>query len=199
MHLNPKNPVTYGYTKDLDQAIVEIEHVDVATLKLATPPKNEYRLRHVSLATTNMKRAVNFYSTLLETKHPRQAGRLFSLKGEKIDQISGLENSEIAMAWFQTRNLELEIIQYLNPKPNALAPRPFDAAGYNLIMFNVTDLSALKTKLLAAGGQIILDEVIWDNTETLFARDPDGNLLGFQSLGVDSPYSAKHFKDNGTS
>jgi len=199
IQINPKNPVYYAYARDIDNTMVEIEHVDIEALNLPTPPKNDYRIRHISLATTNMDRAVEFYSSLLQTKNPRRAGRLIKLKGEKVDQISGFKESELEMAWFQVRNLELELIQYTNPKPNVSAkPRPIDATGYNMIVFNVVDLAAVKEKLIAAGGSIVSESQQMDGADVLFARDLDGNLLGFQALTSSSPFSAKHFANNGT-
>lgn len=198
VQLNPKRPVFYAYARDHDNIMLEVEHVDVEALNLDTPPKNDYRIRHVSLATSNMDEIVDFYSVLLEEKHPRRIGRLMALSGEKVDQVSGLTNSEIAMSWFQTRNLELEIIQYKShPTPKTVTPRPFDAAGYNLIMFDVTSLEAAKEKLLAAGGTLVTEGQTLDDHEVLLGRDPDGNLLGFQVIGLDSAYSSKHFQDNG--
>jgi catechol 2,3-dioxygenase-like lactoylglutathione lyase family enzyme len=198
IQLNAKNPVKYAYARDLDKTMVEIEHVDIAALNLPTPPKNKYRIRHVSLATTDMNRAVAFYSTLLETENPRRAGRLMKLKGEKVDKVAGFEKTEIEMAWFQVRNLELEIVQYFNPAQKALTtPRPLDATGYNMIVFNVTDLASAKEKLLAAGGTIEVEDQSIDGAQVLFGRDLDGNLLGFQILDKQSPFSAKNFKDNG--
>ena len=199
IQINPKNPVQYAYARDLDNTMVEIEHVDIEALNLPTPPKNKYRIRHVSLATNNMARAIDFYSTLLETKNPRRAGHLVKIKGEKVDKISGFEQSELEMAWFQVRNLELELIQYYNPAPKTAKPRPIDATGYNMIVFNVTDLAIAKEKLLTAGGSIETEIQPLDDGIGFFGRDLDGNLLGFQKLEDNSPYSAKNFKDNGTS
>lgn len=197
IQLSTKNPVKYAYARDLDNTMVEIEHVDIAALNLPTPPQNNYRIRHVSLATTDMNRSIAFYSTLLETKNPRRAGRLVKLKGDKVDAVAGFDQTEIEMAWFQIRNLELEIVQYYNPAPKAAAPRPIDATGYSMIVFNVTDLALAKEKLLAAGGTIVVENQSFDDAKILFGRDVDGNLLGFQILDETSPFSAKNFKDNG--
>lgn len=198
VHLNPKNPVYYAYAKDHDSILFEVEHVDVEALELATPPKNEYRIRHVSLATPDMDRLVAFYSTLLETQNPRRAGQLIKLSGDKLDKISGQPNSEIEMAWFQIRNLELEIIQYhSHPINTDVDPRPFDALGYNTIVFNVTNIQAAKEKFIEAGGTLVSEAQAMDDGKIMFGRDPDGNLLGFQVINDDSPLSSQNFKDNG--
>ncbi|GAB5385886.1 MAG: hypothetical protein Alis3KO_30090 [Aliiglaciecola sp.] len=198
VHLNPRNPVYYAYARDHDKILFEVEHVDVAALDLAQPPKNKYRIRHVSLATPDMERLVAFYSTLLETENPRRAGSWIKLAGDKLDKISGETDSKIEMAWFQIRNLELEIIQYhSHPMDKNVTPRPFEALGYNTIVFNVTDMQAAKQKLLEAGGTIVSEPKPMDSGQIMFGRDPDGNLLGFQVIDDDSPMSSQKFKDNG--
>lgn len=198
VRLNVRNPVEYAYARDLDSIIFEVEHVDVEALDLDVPPKNDYRIRHVSLATPDMNRAVKFYSVLLQDDKPRRLGRLFGLSGEGLDQVSGLDGAEIEMAWFQVRNLELEIIQYLShPTQTSSAPRPVDALGYNMIVFEVTDLGAVRQKLVAAGGVVVSEALPMDGGLSLFGRDPDGNLLGFQQLAPSSTLSSQNFKDNG--
>lgn len=195
---NPKTHVSYAYVRDPDNILIEIEHVDITPLNLPAPPKNERRIRHISLATTDMDRAISFYSVLLETENPRRIGKYFHLSGEETDDITGIAESEMEMAWFQVRNLELEIIQYHNPEAKALkAPRPIDANGYNMIVFDVADLNVAHDKLVAAGGTIVTDTHTWNGGEIFFGRDPDGNLLGFQNLPEDSPFSAKNFRNNG--
>lgn len=199
VHLNPRNPVYYGYARDPDGATFEVEHVDVAQLALPEPPANTHRIRHVSLATGDMNRLVAFYSTLLQEANPRRVGRWWSLKGESLDAVSGLKDSAIEMAWFQVRNLELEIIQYHSHSPaTSEQPRPLDAPGYNMIVFDVPSLAAARERLTAAGAMIEADSVSLDDAEILFARDPDGNLLGFQVLSEASPFSSQNFANNGT-
>ena len=196
--INPENPVYYGYVQDPDGVTVEIEHVDVSALKLDTPPKHQYRIRHVSLATPNMQRLIDFYSVLLEEQNPRRVGRLIQLSGDKLDAISGLAGSEIEMAWFQTRNLELEIFQYhSHPTSEKVPVRPADALGYNVIMFEVSDIEAVADMLEQLGATITQKPTDIIDGKVMYARDPDNNLLGFQQLNPVSPFSAQRFKDNG--
>ena len=196
--INPKNPVYYAYVQDPDGVMVEIEHVDVQALKLDKPPKHQYRIRQVSLATPNMRRLIDFYSVLLEEQNPRRVGRLMQLSGDKVDAVSGLKGSEIEMAWFQTRNLELEIIQYhSHPTPENVPVKPADALGYNVIMFEVSDIAAVASVLEELGATITQKPTNISDGQVMYARDPDNNLLGFQQLNPTSPFSAQRFKDNG--
>jgi len=198
VQLNPKNPVAYAYVRDLEHNIVEIEHVDIARLKLKQPPRNDHRIRHVSLATSDIDRAVDFYSILLQENDPRRLGRWFSISGDKVDRVSGFADSKLKFAFFQARNTELEIIQYVShPTDTPTTPRPLDANGYNMIVFDVADLPAARERLISAGAKIVLEATAVGDGEILFARDPDGNLLGFQRVGDDTVFSSQNFDSNG--
>lgn len=197
MQLNPRTHVAYAYGHDLDKAILEIEHVDVEALNLPEPPKNDYRIRHVSLATPDIDRATDFYAALLQEKDVRRTPWWRAASGEFVENVSGIKGAEIQMSWIQVRNMELEIFEYVsNPTESPVTPRPLDATGYNMIVFDVTDLATVRNMLVQAGGTIVLEKPL-DGVQTLFGRDPDGNLLGFQKLPEDSILSSQNFADNG--
>lgn len=198
VQLNPRNPVYYAYARDPNDTIFEVEHVDVEALELDTPPKNDYRMRHIALASPDIDRSVDFYSVLLEQDRPRRLGRLFAMEGEKFDDVSGLPDTKLKMAFFQLRNMELEIAQYLSHATKAPAtPRPLEAMGYNMIVFEVTDLKAAKALLLKAGGTVVIESSPMDEGVLMFGRDVDNNLLGFQVLPENSELSAAQFTNNG--
>lgn len=198
VQLNPRNPVRYGYVRDPAGVITEIEQVDLT--KLDPPRKGAvpYRVRHVSLATPDLSRMIAFYSALLGGQEARHVGNWIKVSGEPVDQVSGLTGSKIEMAWFQLRNLEIEIFQYhSHPTKLPPKPRPPDAPGYNMIVFDVSDIAEAKRRLVAAGGTIVTTAGALDGGQIIFGRDPDGNLLGLQVLPATSPLSAQNFKNNG--
>ncbi len=199
IHLNPKNPVYYGYLADPHGIVTEIEEVDIAALDLPEPPTNQYRIRHVSLATSNLDGLIDFYSAFLGGQEPRHVGSWFPISADTIDQVSGLKDVEVEMAWFQIRNLELEIFQYHSHLPERPAePRPLDAAGYNMIVLDVSDLDAARQRLVDAGGELVAGPESFAGGQAIFGRDPDGNLLVLHKTADSSPFSAKNFADNGT-
>ncbi|MEP3226531.1 MAG: VOC family protein [Parasphingorhabdus sp.] len=198
--LNPDNPVEYAYARDANQTMYEFEHVDFSKLDRDTPPKYDYRIRHVALATPDFDRIVKFYSILLEQKQPRRLGRLINLQGENFDNVSGLADTKLKMAFFNVRNMELEIAQYVShPTKLPKKPRPLDAPGFAMIVFDVEDLDAARAILITAGGSIVSEAERMDNGQMMVARDPDGNLLGFQKLDPKSIFSSQNFDGDGTS
>lgn len=194
-----RNPVYYGYAHDQDGILFEIEEVDKEKLPEDRRPPNDYRIRHVSLATGDMDRLISFYSSLLDTPNPRQVGGSNGVSGERFDKVSGLTNSSIRMTWFQVRNLELEIFEYVSHPPQANdTPRTLTDVGYNMIVFDVADLDAARTKFLSAGGTLELESEQLDGAPAFFGRDPDGNILAFQAAEASSGVSSQNFSGNGT-
>lgn len=201
IQLNPRTQVAYAYAHDLDKSVVEIEHVDVNALMEAghidAPPKNEYRIRHISLATPNINRLTKFYSQLLQEDEVRRTSKWMPAKGEMIDRVSGEKGAKLQFSWIQVRNMELEMIQYVSHSTELPEqPRPLDAVGYNMIMFDVSDLKTARDMFVAAGGTVVLEKNM-DGVMTLFGRDPDGNLLGFQTLANNATLSSQNFANNG--
>lgn len=197
--LNPDNPVEYAYARDANRTMYEFEHVDIAKLDLPEPPKNNYRIRHVALATPDFDRIVEFYSVLLEQEQPRRLGRIINLQGEGFDSVSGLPDAKLKMAFFQVRNMELEIAQYVS-HPTKLPDnhRPLDAPGFAMIVFEVDDMDAAKQLLISAGGTVVSEAAPMDGGQIMIARDLDGNLLGFQKVAAKSVFSSQNFEGDGT-
>lgn len=197
--LHPLNPVQYAYARDEDEIMFEFEHVDISRLDLPEPPKNDYRIRHIAIATADYERAVAFYSVLLEQENPRRLGRWFNLSGDGFDNVSGYEETELKMAFFQVRNIELEIAQYMNPASGpAGKARPIDARGHNMIMFDVADMAAAQKQVLAAGGTLVNEPQAFEGGTVMFARDPDQNLIGFQKIAASSVFSSQNFDGDGS-
>lgn len=199
VQLNERNPVYYGYVKDPKGVITEVEQVDLAKLDPPRAAENQYRIRHVSLATPDLAPMIAFYSKFLGGQEPRHVGKWMNVSGEAVDQVSGLSGSKIEMAWFQLRNLEIEIFQYhSHATQRTKRPRPLDAPGYNMIVFDVADVAQARRRVIEAGGTIVTPPGEMDGGRIIFGRDPDGNLIGLQQLPASSALSAKNFPNNGT-
>lgn len=198
--LNPRNPVYYSYSRDFDGLIAEIEHVDIAQLDLPKPPKNQRRIRHVALATPDIDRLTEFYAALLGQPEFRRFGQwpFLRMEGEKSDAVSGVDGGVGEAAWFQIRNLELEIFQFhSHPTEVPGTPRPLDAPGYNMIVLDVSNLDEARTLFERAGGTIETGPTAMDGGKIIFGRDPDGNLIGLQVAPTDALISSRNFRNNG--
>lgn len=178
VQLRPDVPVRYAYLRDSDGVMIEIEQLLLDNLPF------EHRMRHVAIASLDIDRAVAFYASVLG-KAPRE--RRSNLVNKTLDITANVDDLKLDVAWFQVGNLELEIWEYLNPAPKPSAePRPLEALGHNMIVFDVTDPAAALQRLQDAGGARVSAPSRMDGGEIAFGRDPDGNLLGFFRPGSDS-------------
>lgn len=194
--LNPRNPVLYAYAKDVDGVLFEVEHIDVSRVPPDSLKPGFHRIRHISLGTPDMERAVAFYSKLLGVPSPRRAGGEAGLSGPPFDDVSGLPGTRIQMAWFQAGNLEVEVIHYLSHPAEPAEPRPLTAPGYSMIVFEVDDVAAAARVVEDAGGTVVSEPEAVDGGTILFGRDPDANLLGFFAPPEGSPLSAQRFLES---
>ncbi len=179
VQLRPDVPVRYGYVRDGDGTMIEIEQIMMDDLEF------DHRMRHVAIAAVDLDRTVEFYTALLG-KEPRE--RRYDLVNVTLDQTVGIDGMKLDVAWFQAGNLELELWEYYNPVPvPADEPRPLEAYGHNMIVFDVSNVEAVLTTLEEAGGERAAAPAPMDDGVIAFGRDPDGNLLGF--FEPDSPAS----------
>ena len=193
--LNPRNPVSYAYARDPDGILFEVEHITLGRITNHRLSPGFQRIRHISLGTHDIDRLVSFYGALTGTERPRRVGAPNGLSGVAFDQVSGLPSTRMLMAWVPTSNLEIEMTQYLShpPEPRQ-APRPLDALGYSMVVFDVSSLEAARELLLEAGGTIVTDPAPTVGGLIFFGRDPDLNLLGFQVVDDESRLSSARFR-----
>ncbi len=159
----------YAYARDVEGNVVELEGVAPVWAD-ATP-----WVAHVSYSSHDRDRLAQFYALVLGGDKalspdigPRGA----------LDKISGMAQTRFRAAWMPTANMQVEVIQYLNPATNAhVAPRKFSDLGYSYVAFEVTDLLAERARLLAAGAGQSDDLVALSTEQHCFLTDPDGNLL----------------------
>lgn len=191
VRLSPISPVVYAYAHDPDGIVLEVEHVNMMFVPDSKTQGVDRRIRHVSFATADIDKLLDFYATFTGVEKPRRSGRISS---DKLDRVSGLPGSEISMAWIQLGNLELEFIQYhSHPVEAATSPRPLAAPGYNMLVLDVSDLQRATERFVAAGGEILPEAVVLEGKKLIVGRDVDGNLVGLYSANEASPLSAVSF------
>lgn len=159
----------YAYARDPEGNIMEIEGLPYAP---ATEPT---WMGHVAIVTRDMDAAIAFYGRLFGTEL-RSRGRFGP--GPQFDRMGGLADARIEGAWLTTGNMLLELWQFHAPEyPPEAAPRDFLDPGYSHICLESDDLADDAARLAALGGEMVSGIIENDLVRSLFARDPDGNII----------------------
>jgi catechol 2,3-dioxygenase-like lactoylglutathione lyase family enzyme len=147
-------------------------------------------VHHVSLATTDLERMLAFYRDLLGLEL-REAWKVDETD-ETFQTIVGLENAAFHAAWLRAGNVEIEIFHYLRPAGRPVVPSPACDGGIRHICFDITDLAAEYRRLKAAGVEFFSEpqHVPAAGVTTVYARDPDGNIVELQEVHAGSPIPA---------
>jgi glyoxylase I family protein len=138
-------------------------------------------IHHTSIASRDLERLLQFYCGLLglekmvEYSWPR--GTL------AMDNIVGLKQTSGRVVFLKTTNTFLEMFQYESPTPGARdsVPRPCDPAITH-ICFDVVDVMGEYERLSAAGVPFHSPPQTHAGVCTVYARDPDGNIVEFQEI-----------------
>lgn len=159
----------YCYARDTEHNVIEIEGVAPVWAD-ATP-----WIAHVNLACADLARQSEFYAALLGAP----ASRSPRLKNDsRLDRIADLPGVELRMAWVPAGNLQIELIHYSQPAhattSTASRRRALGASGHAHIAFEVDELDAARTHLLACGGTVPEQTGV---PGRLIGADTEGNPL----------------------
>ena len=144
------------------------------------------RYAHTNIVSTDWKRLVAFYTKVfnchLVPPIRKQSGEWWE-KGTGLGRAA-LEGAHLALPGYGTEGPTLEIYQYAEIDPRALAAP--NSRGFGHIAFEVDDIDGILKLLLeeggAANGQITEKEVAGVGIiRFIYARDPEGNLIELQS------------------
>jgi catechol 2,3-dioxygenase-like lactoylglutathione lyase family enzyme len=143
-------------------------------------------VHHISIATTDMAPMLEFYRDLLGLEI-REAWRVEETD-ETFQTIVGLKNAAFHAAWLRAGNVEIEIFHYLHPPGRPLPPSPACDAGIRHICFDVSDLESEHARLTKAGVKFFSAPqlVAAAGVTTVYARDPDGNIVELQEVHAGS-------------
>ena len=169
----------YCYARDPEFNVIEIE--GVAAVWQDTSPW----LAHVNIATANLDRLIDFYAALLGQTGVRSP----RLRADpRLDAIADLPNVQLRMAWLQAGNMQIELMQYLEPATTQVTGRRVAGQpGYSHIAFEVIDLSRAVAHVQALGGRV--NEGQPDAWRAL-CQDPDGNAIWLLDLAGAGQQSA---------
>lgn len=166
--------VVYGYARDADNIMFEIEQLDEPRFE------GSIWIAHIALVTPDLDQSVAFYRKLFGVETYGYANKVM---GERFDEVTGIPNVRIRVAWFNTGNMILEIWEYVNPKTEHPGePLPFSKIGYNKIALEVGDLEAEQHRLESMGVEYLNEPVEVNGVTEIYTRDPDGNLISLVKL-----------------
>lgn len=139
-------------------------------------------VHHVSFATTDIDRLLQFYCTLLEVPVPEVAE--FVEGNEPFERVVGISNARGRAAIVRARNIHLEFFQFVTPSPKPVEQLPACDGGIRHVAFDVTDIGAEYARLREAGVQFLSEpQQLRDfGAASVYARDPDGNIVELQEL-----------------
>lgn len=151
-------------------------------------------VHHISLATTDMDRLLAFYRDLLGL--PQRLDIMIEPGNKPLETIVGMENIRARAAGLRAGNVQIEVFQYIDPQPVAGVARPACDAGIRHICFDVTDIEAEYERLKSAGVAFISPPQKLEGAKacSVYARDPDGNIVELQEIYDGSPLDRSHVR-----
>ena len=170
---------TYSYARDLNNIMFEMEHLE------KPPFKEDVIVGHVALVTPDMDRLVKFYTQLLGIEPHTRRDSINN--NPKLDDIANIDGLKMRAAWFKTGSIGLEMWSFENPKTNEVkTPSPYHQIGYNKVVFEVENIDSEYKRLKDLGVIFLSEPNVNQGNTTVYARDPDGNLIGLEQLKSDS-------------
>lgn len=168
----------YCYGRDREHNVIELECV-APVWSDPTP-----WLAHANIATADLDRLIDFYAALLG----QTAVLSRRLRDDaRLDAIADLTNVQLRMAWLPAGNVQIELMQYLEPATTQVTGRRSEGqTGYSHIAFEVTDLPRAVAHLQNIGGSA---SALPSDDWCARCKDPDGNsiwLIDLTHAGRDS-------------
>ena len=175
--------VTYAYGFDPDGIMIEMEQLSpavIASQGQTGARRSQYPAwaTHLANVPGDKLAMVAFYSRILGHGPRRE---LAPTRRDTFDQVVDIDNIEVSASWFDAGNFELEFWHYSHPTtPLRVTRRMFDEIGYNSLMFEVSDLPRTLARLEREGVTLVGETFELGGFRVRYARDPEGNILGFQ-------------------
>ena len=141
------------------------------------------RMDNVGIVVESIDEAISFFTELGMNLEERAM-----VEGEWAGRVTGLGNQQVEIAMMVTPDghSQLEISRFLTPPivgdhRNA----PVNTLGYLRVMFTVTNLDEMLTRLMKHGAQLVGEVIQYEDTYRLcYIRGPEGLLIGLaEELG----------------
>lgn len=138
-------------------------------------------IHHVALHTPDIARLARFYIEVVGFV-PVEESRISWSDNADIDQIINVPGSASQTMLLRAGNSYLELFQYSQPAARGGEPlRPQDH-GYTHICLDTDDIEADYERLTAGGMTFHRKPVDLGEIQTVYGKDPDGNIIELQQL-----------------
>lgn len=135
------------------------------------------RMDNVGIVVESLDNAISFFEEI----GLRLEGRA-TIEGEWAGRVTGLgsQNVEIAMMITPDGHSRIELSRFLTPPPiSDHRTAPVNALGYLRVMFAVSDIDELVSRLIKRGAQLVGEVVQYENSYRLcYIRGDEGILIG---------------------
>ena len=137
-----------------------------------------FHLRHIGIvAKGDIEVLKNFYKALI---NPYMIQEKIE-EGDSIDKIVGIKKVKIKTCKLFSQNVNIEIIQYLNPEIEINYNRSPSFSGINHIAFTVDNFEEAKNTIISNGGYCENENLIEKQSGSVkyvkYLRDPENNIL----------------------
>lgn len=137
-----------------------------------------FKIRHIGIvAKGDLSILKNFYISLI---NPYKVDEKIE-EGKNIDYIIGIKNAKIKTCKLFSKNVNIEIIKYINPKVNINNNSIPAFSGFNHIAFTVDNFEKARELIIKNGGYCDdFKEHQFNDIPVKFVkylRDPENNIL----------------------
>lgn len=132
---------------------------------------------HVGVVVDDLEAALAFFVEL----GMERAGSPTAVEGRWVDQVVGLENVQVDIAFVRTPDghSRLELTQFRHPAATAPEPNaPANRLGLRRLMFLVEDIQSTIARLRPHGGELIGEVADYEDVYRLcYLRGPGGIIV----------------------
>lgn len=134
-------------------------------------------INHMSFTVSDLEISVEFYRDILGMKLLDISER----DGDFSEQVTGIKNARLKIAYLGTKNCALELVQYLSPRGNKIDTKTCNTGSAH-ICFNVTEFEKMVHNLQInnvkfAGVPCIISGGPNKGKSVLYLEDPDSNTI----------------------
>jgi catechol 2,3-dioxygenase-like lactoylglutathione lyase family enzyme len=155
------------------------------------------RMHNVGIIVEDIKAVVAFFTELgMELEGEA------TVEGKWVDRVVGLDSvrNDIAMMRTPDGHSRIELIKFLNPLATGAEPvnDPVNMLGIRRIMFSVSSIEDVLSRLRAHGAELIGDVVQYEDMYLLcYVRGPEGIIIALaEQLNRRAPESGSQAPDS---